>query len=128
MQRVNALNRSPGRIAFTLVEIMIVIAILGLLIAIAVPNYVRQRSLTQADACINTLLKLDDAACEFALEKGKTTGSVLNFPQDLTPYLKLNSAGFIPPCPAGGSYSLNAVGAIPLCSLGSSVDPVHILP
>jgi prepilin-type N-terminal cleavage/methylation domain-containing protein len=114
--------------AFTLVEIMIVSAILGLLVSIAVPYYVRQSASTQANICINTLLKIDDAACEFALEQGRKTGDPLNYPQDLTPYIKLNGANRIPPCPAGGNYSLNSVGAIPVCSLGSSVSPVHILP
>jgi prepilin-type N-terminal cleavage/methylation domain-containing protein len=118
-------SRKP---AFTLVEIMIVVAIVGLLASIAVPYYVRQRASTQANICINTLLKLDDAACEFALEHGKKTGDPLNYPQDLTPYIKLNGSNQIPPCPAGGSYTLNSVGSVPVCSLGSSVNPVHVLP
>ena len=114
--------------AFTLVEIMIVVAILGLLVSIAVPYFIRQRSSAQANICINTLLKLDDAACEFALERGKKTGDPINYPRDLTPYIKLNGSNQIPPCPAGGSYSLNIIGARPLCSLGSSVSPIHVLP
>jgi prepilin-type N-terminal cleavage/methylation domain-containing protein len=118
----------PGKSAFTLVEIMIVAAILGLLVSIAVPYYTRQRSNAQANVCINTLLKLDDAACQFALERGRKSGDPVNYPQDLTPYIKLNGSNQIPPCPAGGSYSLNTIGAMPVCSLGSSVSPFHILP
>jgi prepilin-type N-terminal cleavage/methylation domain-containing protein len=117
-----------GTSAFTLVEIMIVAAILGLLVSIAVPYYTRQRSSAQANVCINTLLKLDDAACQFALERGRKTGDPVNYPQDLTPYIKLNGSNQIPPCPAGGIYSLNTVGAMPACSLGSSVSPSHVLP
>jgi prepilin-type N-terminal cleavage/methylation domain-containing protein len=113
---------------FTLVEIMIVVAIIGLLAAIAIPNFVKARATSQANACINNLRQIDAAANQFALEKGETSGSSINFPTDLTPYIKLNSAGSIPPCPAGGVYTENTVGSSPTCSLGSTVTPSHILP
>src|SRR5882672_9529190 len=88
---------------FTLVEIMIVVAIIGLLAAIAIPNFVQARARSQANACINNLVKIDAAANQFALERGKKTGDDINLSRDLTPYIKLNSAGIIPPCPAGGN-------------------------
>ena len=113
---------------FTLVEIMIVVAIIGLLAAIAIPNFVKARATSQANACINNLRQIDAAANQFALEKSKTTGSTINFPTDLTPYIKLNSAGSLPPCPAGGTYSDATVGAILQCSLGSTVTPAHVAP
>jgi prepilin-type N-terminal cleavage/methylation domain-containing protein len=128
MRIVNLLAQCNRILAFTLVEIMIVVAILGLVISIAVPYYVRQRADAQANICINGLLKLDDAACEFALERGKKTGDTINFPADLTPYLKLNSNTQIPGCPAGGIYSVAIVGVKPSCSIGTSVNPAPILP
>ena len=121
-------KKFAARAGFTLVEIMIVVAILGLLLAIAVPNYVRQRASAQANICINNLLKLDDAACQFALERGKKSGDALSFSSDLTPYIKLNSTALIPACPASGTYSLAVIGSHPTCSLGNSVSPAHILP
>jgi prepilin-type N-terminal cleavage/methylation domain-containing protein len=116
------------RAAFTLVEIMIVVAIIGLLAAIAIPNFVKARATAQANGCINNLRQIDSAANEFALEQGKKTGDPIAFPTDLTPYIKLNAAGSIPSCPAGGNYTDNSVGAQPLCSLSTSVTPAHVLP
>jgi prepilin-type N-terminal cleavage/methylation domain-containing protein len=113
---------------FTLVEIMIVVAIIGLLAAIAIPNFVSARARAQATTCINNLRQLDGAAMQFALEQRKKTGDPIQFPSDLTPYIKLNSAGSLPPCPAGGNYSDTSVGVQPACSLGTTVSPAHIMP
>ena len=113
---------------FTLVEIMIVVAIIGLLAAIAIPNFVKARATSQANACINNLRQIDAAANQFALEQKKTTGSAITYPTDLTPYIKMNSGGVIPGCPAGGNYADASVGAIPTCDLSSTVTPSHVLP
>jgi prepilin-type N-terminal cleavage/methylation domain-containing protein len=113
---------------FTLVEIMIVVAIIGLLAAIAIPNFVKARATSQANACINNLRQIDAAANEFALEARKSTGNTINFPNDLTPYIKLNSNSSLPACPASGTYADATIGATPTCSLGTTVTPAHVLP
>ena len=111
---------------FTLVEIMIVVAIIGLLAAIAIPNFVKARAQSQANACINNLRQIDAAANQFALEAGKKTSDPITYPDNLTPYIKLNATGSIPPCPASGDYDCSAVGSKPTCTL-STLTPAHAL-
>jgi len=57
-------------------------------------------------------------------------GTAIEFPQDITPYIKLNSSGSIPPCPSGGTYTLLPVGINPQthCSLESLPELPHMLP
>jgi type IV pilus assembly protein PilA len=115
--------------AFTLVEVMIVVAIVGLLAVIAIPSYVKSRARSQATACINNLRQIESGAQQFAIEKGLHAGDVIVFPDDILPYVKLNSANAIPACPANGLYNLLNVGVTPqaVCSLGATVTPPHIL-
>jgi prepilin-type N-terminal cleavage/methylation domain-containing protein len=114
---------------FTLVEIMIVVAIIGVLAAIGIPSFLHARARSQATACINNLRQIESAVQQVAIEKGKHVGDTVAYPDDITPYIKLNSSGSVPPCPANGDYSLALVGNIPqaLCSLGTTVDPPHVL-
>ena len=121
----------PTRVAgFTLVEIMIVVAIIGLLAAIGIPSFVHARATSQANACINNLRQIESAVQQVAIEKGLHVGDTVTYPDDLTPYIRLNSNSQIPGCPAQGIYSLETVGSIPQarCSLGSTVNPPHVLP
>lgn len=122
------ITRTKGLGGFTLVEIMIVIAIIALLAAIVIPNLLRASARSQATTCINNLRQLDTAIQQFSVEAGKHVGDVITYPDDLTPYIKLNQQGQIPPCPTHGTYSLNAVGTVPsaVCSLGTTVSPPHI--
>ena len=126
--RTNRKSWSRHFDGFTLVEIMIVVAIVSLLAAIAIPNLLKASARSQATTCVNNLRQIDTAVQQFSIEGGKHVGDIINYPNDLTPYIRLNRQGVIPPCPAGGTYSLNAVGTVPsaACSIGTSVTPPHV--
>jgi len=97
-------------------------------LVVGLPVFIKARSSSSVCACINNLRQIDAAANQFALEHSLTNGAPIHFPNDLTPYIKLNSAGKIPGCPQGGIYSIQRVGDTPTCSLGSNVTPGHYLP
>jgi prepilin-type N-terminal cleavage/methylation domain-containing protein len=80
-------NRRGG---FTLVEIMIVVAIIALLAAIAVPGFLRARKRSQASRIINDLRLIDSAVDQYAIENNKSSGATVNT-ADWTNYLKKNT-------------------------------------
>src|SRR4030081_2460256 len=99
--------RISNKAAFTLVEIMIVVAIIGLLAAIAIPNFVRARTTSQMNACINNLRQIDGAKQQWALENHQPSTATAPASTVIAPYLGRGNAGHYPTCPAAGTYTIN---------------------
>lgn len=108
-------HRAGAASGFTLVEIMIVVAIIGLLVSIVIPQWQRYRKIARVKVCVANLRQLDHAKAQWAFETRKSGGDV-PIMTDLTPYIQRNET---PACPADGTYDLRQVSQFPSCSLAS---------
>ncbi len=109
-----------NRKGFTLVEIMIVVLIIGILMAIAVPNFIQARQTSRRNSCIANLKQIDSAKEQYAMEQKLDTGATVTWANLVTTYIKSQ-----PSCPGGGTYTIAVVGTNPSCSLAASG---HVLP
>ncbi len=109
---------------FTLIEIMIVVAIIGLLASIAIPNIARARESAYKNACISNLQHIEGAIDTWSLERHKDEGQAVTY-SDIRSYLKRPVV-----CPAGGtsfedSYTITTVEVAPTCQRKPTT---HLLP
>ena len=120
-------TRTSHKSGFTLVEIMIVVSIIGLVAAIAIPNFVRARAVSQKTTCINNLRQVGSAISQWALETKAAGTSPVQF-SDIQPYLRGSVI-----CPTGGrsfsdSYALTDAQTLPTCKQVPAGPGAHILP
>jgi prepilin-type N-terminal cleavage/methylation domain-containing protein len=108
------LNKNRG--GFTLVEIMIVVAIIALLAAIAVPNFLRARKRSQATRMLEDLRIIDSAQDQYAIENNKTSGNSIVW-TDIQAYLKNGSVIY-------NSAGVDLLGNTYNSGLGFSVDNI----
>jgi len=114
-----------ARHGFTLVEIMIVVLIIGILLAIAVPNFIKARETSRSKSCVANLKQIDSAKEQWAMDNNKTNGTTVAL-TDLAgtdKYVKST-----PLCPSSGTYTVGNVGTLPSCSIGTTATPGHTLP
>lgn len=117
---------------FTLVEIMIVVAIIGLLAAIAIPNFVKARETARKNTCINNLRLIDGAKQTWALEANASTTATPG-EASIAPYLgragtvagNLKAAGVYCPDQPNTTYTIGSIAEKPTCSFPANT---HVLP
>jgi prepilin-type N-terminal cleavage/methylation domain-containing protein len=106
--------RFASRCGFTLLEIMIVVAIIGLLAVMAIPTFMRSRNVAQSRACANNLKQIESAKQVWGMEKGKTATDTPADSDLIGPTLFLRQK---PICPGGGDYFYNNMGTAPTCTI-----------
>jgi prepilin-type N-terminal cleavage/methylation domain-containing protein len=105
---------SPKRRGFTLIEIMISVTILSILLAIAVPNWMRSRERARNRACTKQLTMIRAAKEQYVMTRNLGTSATITMTD-------LVSDGWLRPgilCPTGSTYTVNAVNANPTCDSG----------
>ena len=118
MSRFTTRRRKGG---FTLIEIMIVVLIIGILLAIAVPNFMKARESSRTKACVANLKQIDAAIEQWAMDN-KATGTTDVALADLVGAdLYLTKT---PECPSSGVYGTTTVNADPTCDVAGT----HVLP
>lgn len=107
------------REGFTIIELMIVLAIIAIILSVAIPNYAKSRFESQKNACIANLRQINSAVDQWVIENKIATGTVPSESDDegIYSYLK----GSRPRCPGAGIYTIHTVGSAEqvTCSLSS---------
>ena len=105
---------------FTLIEIMIVVLIIGILLAIAVPNFVKARESARTKSCIANLQQIQSAKQQWAMDNRKGAADVPTGADLYGPTAYVSGPVTGPVCPSGGTYTVAAVDTDVSCSTGGT--------
>jgi len=126
MKAIRNLKRSEK--GFTLIEIMIVVLIIGILLAIAVPNFMKARETARAKSCITNLKQIASAKEQWAMDTSQAPTATPTW-ADLkgpTGFIKAADSNALI-CPGGGAYTVGAMNVDVACSLSTGTPP-HVVP
>jgi prepilin-type N-terminal cleavage/methylation domain-containing protein len=113
---------SDRRRGFTLIEIMITVAIIGLILGIALPAFVKSRTQARRQVCIENISQIESAKQQWGLEAGKKEGDAPAEGDLVGANLYMKR---MPECPGAGTYDLKSIGTVTTCTLATAEG--HIL-
>lgn len=110
------MNLSESRSAFTIVEVMIVMLVIGILSGLGYSSFHKAQTNTRTKLCLNNLRLIRDAKERFAMDNNIGSGTSVTT-ENILPYLK---GGILPAEPEGGVYTVGLIDSNPTCSAGGA--------
>jgi len=103
---------------FTLLELMIVVLVIGIILSIAIPNWMRARESARTQTCVCNMTKIENAKDQHAVESRKSNGDVVAWADIVPAYMK-----YQPECPTDGDYNIQTIGTPTTCTVDGHEVP-----